>query len=51
MEKVYLKEKVFVREIKDLMRQPGKLLFNIILKNDSYKGFDKSVKVEIPVQP
>lgn len=41
MEKLTIKEKVFVKEMKDPLRVPGKLMMNIILKNDSYKGFDK----------
>jgi hypothetical protein len=41
MEKLIIKEKVFVKEMKDPLRVPGKLMMNIILKNDSYKGFDK----------
>ena len=41
MEKLTIKEKVHVKEMKDPLRMPGKLTMNIILKNDSYKGFDK----------
>jgi hypothetical protein len=41
MEKLTIKEKVYVKEMKDPLRVPGKLTMNIILKNDSYKGFDK----------
>lgn len=29
--------------------QPGKMIFKVILKNDSYKGFDKMEKVEVTV--
>jgi hypothetical protein len=49
MEKISLKERVFVKEIRDPMRQPGKLMMNILLRNDSYKGFDKQIKIEIDV--
>lgn len=41
MEKLTIKERLFVKEMKDPLRMPGKLTMNIILKNDSYKGFDK----------
>lgn len=41
MEKLVIKEKIFVKEMKDPLRVPGKLNMNVILKNDSYKGFDK----------
>lgn len=49
MEKLTLKEKVFTKEIKERMQQPGKNMINIIVKNDSYKGFDKQVKFEFMV--
>lgn len=41
MEKIPLKERVFVKELKDPMRNPGRITLNILLRNDSYKGFDK----------
>lgn len=41
MEKLMIKEKVHVKEMKDPLRAPGKLTMIVILKNDSYKGFDK----------
>lgn len=41
MEKLIIKEKEFVKEMKDPLRVAGKLSMNVILKNDSYKGFDK----------
>lgn len=49
MEKLPIKERVFVKEIKDPMRQPGKIMMNVLLRNDSYKGFDKQIKIEINV--
>lgn len=51
MEKLTIKEKVFVKEMKDPLRVPGKLMMNIILKNDSYKGFDKQEKIEVIIHP
>jgi hypothetical protein len=47
LEKVSLKERVNVIEKKQRMMQPGKSVFKVLLKNDSYKGFDKSERVEI----
>jgi hypothetical protein len=49
MKKIQIREKVYVEEIKDMMRQPGNMMINVILKNDSYKGFDKQQKVIINV--
>ena len=31
------------------MGAPGKIMFKAILKNDSYKGFDKTDKVEVTI--
>jgi hypothetical protein len=49
MKKLYIKDKVYVEEIKDMMRVPGKMMLNVILKNDSYRGFDKQAKVYFTV--
>jgi len=49
MEKLVIKEKIFKKEIKERMQNPGKNSIYITLKNDSYKGFDKFVKVEFVV--
>jgi hypothetical protein len=49
MEKIQVKDKVCVIEQKQRVMQPGKMIFKVILKNDSYKGFDKMEKVEVTV--
>ena len=49
MERVFMKEKVTVIEQKQRMGAPGKIMFKAILKNDSYKGFDKTDKVEVTI--
>lgn len=49
MEKLVIKEKSFVKEIKERLQRPGKMQFFMILRNDSYKGFDKKVSVSIDV--
>ena len=49
MEKLSIKERVFTKEIKERMQMPGRTQLNIILKNDSYKGFDKLIRVEFTV--
>ena len=49
-EKIYLGQRVFVKEIKDQMRMPGKFVTKFILKNDSFRGFDKSHLVEVKVE-
>ncbi len=49
MEKVQVKDKVCVIEQKQRVTNPGKLVFKVILKNDSYKGFDKTQNVEVTV--
>jgi hypothetical protein len=46
IEKVSIKEKNFEKEFPDRMQVRGKLRMKILLRNDSYKGFDKSVMVE-----
>ena len=49
VQKVSMTEKVQIKENKQMMRVPGKLKINVILKNDSYMGFDKYEKLEITV--
>ena len=49
VEKIHLREKKFTKEIKQRMMRPGKTEIKFILKNDSFRGFDKSHVVEIIV--
>ena len=49
MEKLFIKEQVFVKEIKERLSRPGKMSFFMILRNDSYRGFDKKLAVYIDV--
>jgi len=50
MEKLVLKERVFVKEIKERLGRPGIMQFFMILRNDSYRGFDKRIAVAIEVK-
>jgi hypothetical protein len=50
MEKLVLKERVFVKEIKERLGRPGMMQFFMILRNDSYRGFDKRIAVAIEVK-
>ena len=45
MEKLVIREKVFVKEIKERLSRPGVMQFFMILRNDSYRGFDKRLCV------
>ena len=45
MEKLVIKEKTYDKEIKERLQRPGKMQFFMILRNDSYRGFDKKVSV------
>lgn len=45
MEKLPIKEKVHVKEIKERLGRPGIMQFFMILRNDSYRGFDKRIAV------
>jgi hypothetical protein len=38
-----------VKDVKEKMTVAGRLMLNVLLKNDSYKGFDKQVKIDFPV--
>ena len=49
MEKLSIKDKVFVKEIKERLGKPGKMQFSMILRNDSYRGFDKKISIAIDV--
>lgn len=49
MEKLVIKEKTYVKEIKERLTRPGKMQFFMILRNDSYRGFDKKICVMIDV--
>lgn len=49
MEKLVIKERVFVKEIKERLSRPGRMMFYMILRNDSYRGFDKKISVNIDV--
>jgi len=49
MEKISLKDRVAVIEQKQRVMQPGRMVFKVILKNDSYKGFDKCERVEVTI--
>lgn len=50
MEKLVIKEAVHTKEIKERMQRPGVMQFCIILRNDSYRGFDKKLQLQINVQ-
>lgn len=49
MEKLVIKEKTYVKEIKERLSRPGRMQFFMILRNDSYRGFDKKICVMIDV--
>lgn len=49
MEKLSLNKKVEVIERKDRMVDAGKLNLKVHLKNDSYRGFDKIVYVDLNI--
>jgi hypothetical protein len=50
MEKLVIKERVFIKEIKERMSRPGKMEFCMILRNESYRGFDKKINVMVEVK-
>lgn len=45
MEKLVLKERTFKLQKKERMMNPGQNSIFLTLKNDSYKGFDRFVKI------
>ena len=49
MEKLVIKEKVFLKEIKERLSRPGRMEFCMVLRNDSYRGFDKKISIAINV--
>jgi hypothetical protein len=51
MDKLVIKEKVHVKEMKERMTRPGTIELTLLLRNDSYRGFDKRVDLRIPVLP
>lgn len=51
MEKITIKDREFVKEIKDPLRKAGKVKLTVLLLNDSYKGFDKICNLEFNVLP
>ncbi|TNV72627.1 hypothetical protein FGO68_gene1853 [Halteria grandinella] len=50
MDKLFIKERVHVKELKERMTTEGALSITLLLRNDSYRGFDKKVELKIPVQ-
>lgn len=49
MDKLPIREKVHTKEIKERMQRAGTVELTLLLKNDSYRGFDKRVDIKIPV--
>lgn len=49
MDKLVIKEKVHLKEIKERMTRPGTIELTLLLRNDSYRGFDKRIDLRIPV--
>ncbi len=49
MDKLVIKEKVHVKEIKERMVRPGTIELTLLLRNDSYRGFDKRIDIKINV--
>jgi len=49
MDKLVIKEKVHVKEIKERMVRPGTIELTLLLRNDSYRGFDKRIDLKINV--
>lgn len=49
MDKLLIREKVHVKEIKEKMQRPGMISLTLLLRNDSYRGFDKRIDIKIPV--
>jgi hypothetical protein len=43
MDKLVIKERVHVKEIKRSMLKDGNIFFTFLLRNDSYRGFDKRI--------
>jgi hypothetical protein len=49
MDKLVIREKTHVKEIKERMVKPGTIELTLLLRNDSYRGFDKRVDLKINV--
>jgi translocation protein SEC63 len=49
VEKIYLEDRVFVKEIRDRTQKPGTIQITVSVLNDSYRGFDQFVKVRCTV--
>jgi Sec63 Brl domain len=49
MDKLVIKEKVHIKEIKERMSKEGTINLTLLLRNDSYRGFDKRIDLKIPV--
>jgi len=49
LDKLIINEKVHVKEMKERMTRPGTIELTLLLKNDSYRGFDKRFDLKIPV--
>lgn len=49
MEKLLIKEAVHLKEIKERMQRAGRMQFCMVLRNDSYRGFDKKINIQIDV--
>ena len=49
MDKLVIKEKEHVKEIKERMTKAGTIELTLLLRNDSYRGFDKRVDLRINV--
>ena len=49
MDKLIISEKVHIKEIKERMSKPGMIELTLLLRNDSYRGFDKRIDIKIPV--
>lgn len=49
MEKLVIKEKVHVKEMKERMSNSGTIELTLLIRNDSYRGFDKRIDLRIPV--
>jgi hypothetical protein len=49
MDKIFLKSRLETVDHKQRVMQPGKMTFKVTLKNDSYKGFDKTEIVSVTI--
>jgi len=49
LDKLVIREKTHVKEIKERMVRPGTIELTLLLRNDSYRGFDKRVDLKINV--